>query len=295
MGEKYLSFVGANITEVRAGPDLRILDGVAAWCGGLHGSMSLQGALAALATSLDASAAAIARHYHRREEQPRAVALYDVETNNPDAPVLLRRALCQDVLGYMFKKSRNATIWFESDLADDPSWIGTQTLTNWKAVRELKEVVVVSLSSTHQHDDYIEFHFDRVLSRAERMELETLVPTIVRSWSGRKQGTVTQATVDDRIVRARNKAKSSQLVWDAPILGMSNPARLTRAEFRVCMLLSHGLSVKGVTDELGLSESTIRSHLRAIYSKTETSNLAELLYRILSSGKDAVDVAYGVA
>ena len=256
--------------------------------------MPLQDALKALAQSLDASAAAIARHYHRREPQPRAVALFDRETDQVDAPVLLRRALCKDVLGYMFAKSRDATVWFDSDLSDDPSWTSTQTLTNWKAVRELKEVVVISLSTSLQHNDYIEFHFDRILSRAERMELETLVPTIVRSWSGRKQGTVTQATVDDRIVRARDAATSNKLQWDAPILGMSNPARLTRAEFRVAMLLSHGLSVKGVIDELGLTESTVRSHLRAIYSKTETTSLAELLYRILSSGKDATDEAYRV-
>ena len=30
---------------------------------------------------------------------------------------------------------------------------------------------------------------------------------------------------------------------DAPILGMSNPAKLSRAEFRVCILLARGLSV----------------------------------------------------
>ncbi len=64
---------------------------------------------------------------------------------------------------------------------------------------------------------------------------------------------------------------------------MSNPANLSRAEFRVCLLLSHGLSVKGVTDELRLSEATVRSHLRSVYSKTETTGHAELLYRILSS------------
>ncbi len=254
----------ANIFEVRSGPDLRVLDGVAAWCGGLHGSMPLQQALTALATGLDASAAAIARHYHRSEDRPRAVALFDAETGNIEAPVLLRRALCQDVLGYLFQRARASTIWFESDLSDDPAWTGTQTLTNWKAIRDLREVVVIALAASHQQNDYIEFHFDRDLTRAERLELETLVPTIVRSWAGRQPGLVTQATVDDRIAKARSAAKSRKLQWDAPILGMSNPAQLSRAEFRVCVLLSHGLSVKGVSDELGLTENTVRSHLRAI-------------------------------
>ena len=79
---------------------------------------------------------------------------------------------------------------------------------------------------------------------------------------------------------------------DEPILGTSNPARLSRAEFRVCLLLSRGLSVKGVTVELGLSEATIRSHLRSIYSKTQTSGLAELVYRILSNGTDEQRTGY---
>ena len=54
----------------------------------------------------------------------------------------------------------------------------------------------------------------------------------------------------------------------------------------MCILLARGLSVKGVTEELGLTESTVRSHLRSIYSKTEVSGLPELLYRILSSSGD---------
>jgi DNA-binding NarL/FixJ family response regulator len=71
-------------------------------------------------------------------------------------------------------------------------------------------------------------------------------------------------------------------VWRTSILGMDNPAGLSRAEFRVCLLLSRGLSVKAVSEDLNLSENTIRSHLRAIYSKTETASLPELIYLIMS-------------
>lgn len=257
--------------------------------------MTLQEALAALSASLNANTAAIARHYHRSEERPRTVAVYDAEAGNTEVPVLLRRALCQDVLDHMFTKARAATIWFDSDLAGDPSWNVSQLLFNWKTVREIKEIVVLSLATSHQQNDYIEFHFDRLLSRAERLELETLVPTIVRSWAGRQQGLVTQSTVDERILRARSEAAEKKVQWDTPVLGIGNPARLSRAEFRVCVLVSHGLSVSGVASELVLTENTVRSHLRAIYSKTETSNLAELLYRIISSGKDSGEAAFKVA
>ena len=50
----------------------------------------------------------------------------------------------------------------------------------------------------------------------------------------------------------------------------------------VSLLVSRGLSIKAVSEELGLSDNTVRSHLRAIYAKTETASLSELIYLILS-------------
>lgn|GEM_PF-1143773 len=274
----------SSLADAKLGPDLKVLDGIAAWCGGLHGSMSLSEALESLAKGFGAEAAAISRH-SKNEENPRTVALYDAQSDNVDVPEL-KRAFCRDVMGYMYPKTKSATVWFLGDLLDDPSWEPTQTLTNWRLSREMGEIVAISLTGNQQLHDYIEFHFSEPLAHSERLEIETLVPTIVRSWTGRKTGLVTQSRMDDRIVAARAAAKSQKVQWDAPILGMSNPARLSRAEFRVCLLLSRGLSVKGVTEELSLSEATVRTHLRSIYSKTETSGIAELLYRILSSGTE---------
>ena len=247
--------------------------------------MPLSDALKALAAGFDADAAAISRH-NRNEDQARTVAIHDIFEGDHDVPVL-KRALCRDVMGYLYPKARSSTVWFLSDLLDDPSWNDTETLGNWRASREIKDVVAISLTGNQLQHDYIEFHFSRGLERSERLEIEALVPTIVRSWAGRKTGLVTQSRMDDRFVAARAAAEAGKLNWDAPILGMSNPANLSRAEFRVCLLFSRGLSVKGVTEELGLSEATVRTHLRSIYSKTETSGIAELLYRILSSGADA--------
>lgn len=278
---------GGAIIDPAHGPDLRVLDGIANWCGGLHGALDLADTLHALSGGFGAEAAAIARH-GKHEETARAVAISDTRKHDDTVPAL-RRALAQDVMGYLYAKSRVATVWFLSDIDDDPQWKGTQTLTNWKISRGIKEIVVISLAASPQQRDFVEFHFARELERSEKLEIEALVPTLVRSWSGRKPGLVTQSRMDERLVRARETAKAGKRRWDAPILGTSNPAKLSRAEFRVCHLLSRGLSVKGVTDELGLSEATVRTHLRSIYSKTEVSGMAELLYRILSSGTDEAD------
>ncbi|CAN0603457.1 unnamed protein product, partial [Ectocarpus sp. 12 AP-2014] len=62
-----------------------MLDGIAGWCGGLHGSMSLDETLRALATGCNAVSAALARH-HRGEKLPRTVALFDTNSRSPDLP-----------------------------------------------------------------------------------------------------------------------------------------------------------------------------------------------------------------
>ena len=282
---------GGRFGADRSGPDLRVLDGIASWCGGLHGSMPLQDALTSLAQGFRAEAAVLSR-LHRHHDQPKAVCIHDAKNSSSDA-VTLTRPLCQDVMGYLFTKARTSTIWFLSDHLEDTSWAATPTLDNWQAARQIREIVVVALEGSLQQQDYLEFHFTRDLAYSEKLELESLMPTLVRAWAGRKTGLVTRTQMDDRMIRARKAAEASRLKPDAPILGISNPAKLSRAEFRVCVMLSRGLSVKALTDELGLSESTIRSHLRSIYSKTEVSGMQELMYRILSAVDNETGKALG--
>ncbi|NND21726.1 MAG: helix-turn-helix transcriptional regulator [Silicimonas sp.] len=275
---------GGGISADIMGPDLRVLDGIASWCGGLHGSMSLVDALGSLAAGFGADASVLSRH-QKQQDRPRAVAMMDAKSDDAEA-VTIRRPFCQDVMGYFFTKARASTVWFLSDHLSDGNWVSTQTLENWRATRVIEEVVVVVLAGSLRQQDYIEFHFARPLEYSEKLELEALVPTLVRSWSGRKTGLVTQAQMDDRMIRHRAAAQEHRLKPEASILGVSNPANLSRAEFRVCVMLSRGLSVKGVTEELSLSEATVRTHLRSIYSKTEVSGMPELMYRILSSEND---------
>lgn len=269
------------------GPDLRILDGIASWCGGLHGSMSLTEALGALAGALGADAAAIGRH-SRGDEKCRLVAAFDARADDNSVDTI-RRCYAPDVLGQFYNKVKISTLWFMADHVDDGEWSATKGLGHWCAQRGVHDIVVISLTANVQNHDYIEFHFRKPLLRVDQGEVKNIVPTLVRSWAGRKTGLVTQSQMDERMVRARARAAEGRLKPDAPILGTSNPAKLSRAEFRVCLLLSRGLSVKGVTDELGLSEATVRSHLRSIYSKTNTSGHAELLYRILSATPETAE------
>jgi len=81
----------------------------------------------------------------------------------------------------------------------------------------------------------------------------------------------------------------------ATILSCDNPARLSRAEFRLCVFLSRGYSNESARRELGISDSTLRTHLRSVYQKTGASSLPELLYQLLSKASDTSSVSSLVA
>ena len=248
--------------------------------------MPLGDALKALASGLGASNAAITRHHHRTEDHPRLVALFSGQ-----GPAVLSRAYCRDVLGNHFDHALAGTAWFLSEMYEDPFWTVSHDLDLWLHSKGAEDIAVIPMSVSRQCVDYIEFHFPSRLTDAGRKQFQSIVPTIERSWLGRKPGLVAGATLDGRAIPARISNDNARPRWDQAILGMSNPAGLSRAEFRVCLLLSRGLSVKAVSEELGLSDNTVRSHLRAIYSKTETASLPELIYLIMSVTDDEDSVS----
>ncbi|MDH5797990.1 MAG: helix-turn-helix transcriptional regulator, partial [Paracoccaceae bacterium] len=79
----------------------------------------------------------------------------------------------------------------------------------------------------------------------------------------------------------------------AAILDISNPAGLSRAEFGVCLLIRKGFTSSRISEELNVAKSTVKSHLRNIYSKTDTAGQVDLMYRLLNEPdpQDAVAVA----
>lgn len=63
---------------------------------------------------------------------------------------------------------------------------------------------------------------------------------------------------------------------------LANLYALTPAEVRVAELLASGASVGEIAAQLGVSISTVRTHLKRTYAKTETRGQADLVRRILS-------------
>jgi len=57
---------------------------------------------------------------------------------------------------------------------------------------------------------------------------------------------------------------------------------LTGSELRVLLAMAPGLSVKEAAEVLGIGETTAKTHLQHIYSKTGTSKQTELLHLFLN-------------
>lgn len=68
---------------------------------------------------------------------------------------------------------------------------------------------------------------------------------------------------------------------------------LTERESRVAELLARGLSPAEIADELRMSRETVKSHLKAVYNKTETGRQAALVSKVLMSLARVSDVNDG--
>jgi DNA-binding CsgD family transcriptional regulator len=250
------------------------MQAIVAWCEALSGSISLSDALVALVKGLGAEAGMILRT-HSSDNRPSRIALHDQAAGF--AIRELKRSFADSYFGPVLEGARSGTIWQATALADDAT--EDPALGEWQASRRYREFVVLVLSTSAQQRDHIELHFRDELSAETAATIEMMMPTMARTWAARRVGLITRSIVNHR--------QPAPLRPNANLLGIENPARLSRAEFRVGLMLSRGLSVAATAQELALSEATVRSHLHAIYAKTGCSSLAELVYRLLTPQPEA--------
>jgi DNA-binding NarL/FixJ family response regulator len=245
---------------------------IVSWCEALGGAISLQAALTELAAGLGAEAGVIVRT-QMNDNHPVRIAQCDLTHGVPVRP--LQRSFADSYFGPLIYRARAATIWQARLHADDAT--GDPSLGEWQAARRMKEMVVLVLSSGPQTRDHIELHFREALSHDTETTLALMLPDMVRVWASRRVGLVTRSIINHRTTDAGGFHAGRK----ANVLGSDNPMRLSRAEFRVCLLLSNGLMLQAVARELALSEATVRSHLRNIYQKTACGSLAELVFKLI--------------
>lgn len=248
--------------------EIGMIGAVAQWCECLHGSHPLLKSLTSLANGLDAEIIALVRYGRGGDAAGRTVAwdraALDVRGGRLDC------GFARSLLAPYFDAARPGSLWFRSMSEEGKS----PDLVDFHAARQLRELVVIPLESNARFIDTIEVHFDTRLRAHQQIMLNALGPVLARTWQNRAQGLFTESLL--------RLAPTPVAVRLAPILSIENPARLSRAEYRVGLMLSRGLSVDHVKAELGIRDSTLRTHLGNLYAKTGASNLSELVYRLTS-------------
>ncbi|SDE72795.1 DNA-binding transcriptional regulator, CsgD family [Ruegeria marina] len=142
--------------------------------------------------------------------------------------------------------------------------------------RRLSETIIIPLDRRNGVVDVLELHYLFPISVAELEHLELIGPVLAGCWEGRSLGLFSDALLAGS--RAIRKSQVSE-----EILSVENPFRLSRAEYRVCLLLSRGLNNKAVLSELSITMATLRTHLGNIYAKTGATSQSELVHMLLVS------------
>jgi DNA-binding CsgD family transcriptional regulator len=244
------------------------------WCESLHGVYSIDEGLRRLFIDIGAEAGMLVRINHSNNSTNKFIEV-DTRDTDPCIPSL-KRSYVKCVLGEYLTKLQESRLWLSSQVEDREGIYNDPSLAEWQESRSFSELVIFVLSTENDKSEFLEMHFREPVSAAHVQLMECLLPTLCRSWENRTGGLFSTALHE----------KCHPFVYkedNEPILGYTNPSQLSRAEFRVCMLLSGGLSIEAIISELSISMATVRSHLRNIYSKTDTSSHAELVYRLLSN------------
>ncbi len=217
-------------------------------------------------------ACALVARYHNAQQQARIAAIADRRTGPPP------RSLAQLVLGSYTDSALPGSVWRLSDCNPAPDADGADWLRRWRLERGVHEIVVIALATDHASGDFLELHLTRALTSAETDGLHALAADLAHAWRMRRAGAIT------KLLRARSVRAEPAPMPDP--LGADNPAGLTRSELRTCLLVKRGLRPRAISRELGVSESTVRTHLRSIYSKLELDGQIELAHVLNRTAPD---------
>lgn len=247
-----------------------MIGAVAQWCECLHGADPLLKALEVLGKSIEAEAVLLSRHSRTLGAKARVLA-WDRQPKT----VLggrLERSYAASVLGAYFDKARPGSLWFKTMVEDN---LGSDLIA-FHSNRHLRELVVVPLEAKERSVDFLEIHLAEKPRNYQQAVLNMLAPMLARTWHNRASGLFTESLL-------RMTVRPHQVVDGVPILSADNPAGLSRAEYRVCLLLSRGKTMDELKSELGIGKSTLRTHLSHLYAKTGSSNAGELIYRLVAA------------
>jgi len=243
------------------------------WGTALHGRGSVEAALQQIGA---AAGAQIVRLLQVSEAPHRKLCLASADLDGQEDRYPPPAELCDPLLRAGIAHGRVASVWAYSKAVDNLVVIPSLRIRRWVEARGIVEILCIVLTTEEAGTYFLELSFRADPGGAVTNLVEAMAPALSEGWARR------DPDVLPSMRRAGLAVVSAQTAPQKPILADSNPAGLTRAEFRICALLAEGHAARDIPAEIGISEATLRSHLRSIYAKTETTGQAGLIHRLLT-------------
>jgi DNA-binding CsgD family transcriptional regulator len=162
-------------------------------------------------------------------------------------------------------------------MIEDTRLVRNSEFASWKRNAKCADVGFVVLSRSQRETDLMTLQFGSTPKEDWCEQKQWFASSLARTFEMRRPGLITEALSFESL--QMHDAYTS----DIPILGAENVLGLTRTEFQVCVLVSRGLAAKSIAAELGVSTTTVRTHLRNIYTKTGFTGFHQLAKRLISA------------
>ena len=235
-----------------------------------QGKAPLEPALASVAKYFKAEAVCLSR-IKRTNSNARIVQIVD-GSSDPAKPKLnqsFAKAALGDVADHL---KQGATVMMSDTRAHG---FPDKNVDYWMLRRGVVDIGFICLEAENGTRDILEFHFagnSMAVWIARSAQISTKLADV---YKGRHAGLIEKHILRDKSVACGGKHGRPT------IMAPNNPACLTRSEWRLCMLVACGLSREGVAKELGVTDNTIRTHLRNIYGKTGYTTFHELALKLV--------------
>lgn len=260
------------------------LEAVEIWARITQGATPMPVGLRQIADKLGADITAVTRvelqnqtKNYGRAARSRVVA-FDRRANFVGEVSGFRISYAEAICGRHVGAAKPGSIWS----AETPDFDHDPRLHAPLRHRRLVQTIVVALDRKPTTSDFLELHFAEAISPDLYDQLEMLGTVLSQSWKSRAVGILLNNVLD-----SRNRHTNLDVGPRKDVLAVENPCRLSRAEYRVCLMFSRGLDKSALLDELSISISTLRTHMRNIYAKTGTHSQSELLQLLLVRPKPA--------
>lgn len=257
-----------------AGRQSDLTNAAIVWTECLHGNLPIREALSAVSQTTGAVAAILYRCCITTR-RPRIITTFHGDAATGVQPIL--HPVGPDLIAVGLHRARPGTVWRLEDAgADLAGRIETLSQRN-AAGRRIADVVAIPLGQTDGIVDVLELYLEGPATPGLVVSLGELARSLSFAWSRRPQGRIARLLASSPAIDKRLRGSHG----DAPV-SIGNPWRLTPTEMRICNLIREGQDPARLVTLIGVTESTIRTHLRSIYAKAGVSGQVGLLRLLLS-------------